>query len=86
MDIWVTMAEIEKGERGEVCKCPVALAMLREGFVGVQVLDDEIFFQQDGEEVSVRASATVMNFVASFDGGWPVVPFKFRLSHEFVIR
>jgi hypothetical protein len=89
--IEVTADDIARGEKGEPCKCPVALACLRAGLFGVEVYENEISGNYADTDLEGRIfhfqtspPDAVTRFVEAFDGGGvdvpSVAPFTFELS------
>ena len=77
----VTKEDIEFGERGKHCECPIARAV-RRAFrtrepVGVRY-EEGIFVGDIDSEYMWRADATpqLQRFIKRFDTGKPVEPFK----------
>lgn len=78
MKISVTQEDIDKGERNECRRCPVALALARAGFSGWEVDAGTIFLPHSTAE-PIRTPVEVTRFVLDFDEGLPVFPFTFEL-------
>lgn len=68
----VTQDCIDRGERENCEKCPVALAMLQAGFVAPQVDGCSLGWTEPGRGVAVYIStpSDVAFFIDEFDGSW----------------
>jgi len=82
INIEVTQADIDKGERRSFCKCPVALAIKRAVTPGLEVYVGQgaITLRNDGGLWFDTQSISVQDFVVDFDFGRQVKPFSFPLT------
>lgn len=82
LTIDVTQEDIDKGERGDLCMCPVALAMLRAGLEAPMVGDARLAFISERLWYQKVTPVVVTNFVYEFDqfGRGAVAPFSFTLE------
>jgi hypothetical protein len=71
----VTAEDIEKGERGNPCFCPIAQAVRRELDLWIPPQVSE--FCMIVRSVAFRLPDTARKFVDDFDRGRDVEPFKF---------
>lgn len=72
--IKIRQEHIEQGVPGNVCKCPVALA-IKDVLGTAQVHSDTIT-----HKYGVTSKAKVKQFVRAFDAGQTVEPFNFWLT------
>jgi hypothetical protein len=82
--ISVTQKHINKGIREERDSCPVALALLDNGFDFVSVDQISIDWRINNNAVNVASPRSVARFVTKFDklGKKAVKPFNFKLNVE----
>ena len=81
--ITVTQDDIDKGSRGESCKCPVALALKRAvpHSDGVEVCEHFFVFHDAGVRwFTSLLPLEVVRFVEEFDAGGKVEPFEFQMT------
>lgn len=76
MKITVTQEDIDNGERGDECRCPIALALNRI-VPGGKVHSYSAELPKGREEIPLPSAACY--FVEKFDTGKPVQPFTFDL-------
>lgn len=74
--IHVTAEDIAAGTRRDCETCPIAQALMRQGFTDVSVSADSILFGPYWQPASDR----VADFIHEFDEGLPVEPFDFDVE------
>jgi hypothetical protein len=74
----VTQEDIDKGERGDACKCPIALACHRILKEGVWVCEDLMSISGEDEDVVLPDEA--QDFIKRFDYGHSPEPFTFTIQ------
>ena len=84
MTIKVTQKHIDKGDPGESCTCPIALAIMESADIsGILVDGDNVFNIDNWDERGVDACVlpdTAIKFISNFDRYIPVNPFEFELE------
>lgn len=80
MKIQVTQEDIDKGERGKACRCPVALAVKRETKT-LAIVDRDCIYCELGYKRFANP-LNVTKFIDDFDKALPVEPFEFELSDD----
>lgn len=86
MEIEVTQQDINKGIKGDICNCPIALALKRNGFKNVEVNGSDADFNVMPDIfVSLPLPKKAQTFVTKFDeeGKEAVKPFGFNLAVRF---
>ena len=84
--IQVTQEDIERGERDQSCRCPVARALKRHFGIKAAVFRwngrMSVKFVGRGDKVGpiLVLPDEADNFVYAFDNGHPVSPFEFELE------
>ena len=83
MKIDVTQEHINKGQRGDSFSCPVALALLDEGFIRPSI--GSVFIEELGYTLTrkgfiVRTPHVASRFTRNFDRGDEVKSFSFELE------
>ncbi|HWL72125.1 MAG TPA: hypothetical protein VNS22_27600 [Geminicoccus sp.] len=77
----VTADDIASGRMGDCQRCPIASALLRQGFYEVDVgTDDAGVRRENGPWISFQLPDEARDFISSFDcdgQGWP---FSFELE------
>ena len=74
----VTQDDIDKGERSDSCKCPIALSLKRGlPLCPLEVCESFIYFEDAGIRWCCTAVPdSVLLFIDRFDNGAPVAPFS----------
>lgn len=84
LHVEVTADDVERGQRGAPCACPVALALLRAGCQAVEVWEGELLGWYQGMHFQVTPPDAVDRFVENYDNGGvgvpSVAPFSFELD------
>lgn len=82
MKIQVTQDDIDRGVRGNVCFCPVALAVKRATSETVYVsgMRIRIIKKANGKALEAPTPSEVSCFIAAFDHYATVEPFEFDLE------
>lgn len=79
--IQVTQDHINNGGIG--ChECPIALAMIEQGYTEVEVGKYEACYVEDGKRRHGRLPIKARNFISMFDRNFEVSPFRFQLIYE----
>ncbi len=80
MKITVTADHIAKGERGCICKCPIALAMKSLGYKNPWVECNKIYWDVGWNSYKKEMPPSAKEFIKAFDIGLPVEPFEFEFE------
>lgn len=80
--ITVTTTHIRKGHKGHLYLCPIALAAKSAGFVGPQVMIDEINVGSHDNNANYSLPRSAQRFIKAFDKGRSVKPFAFFISRR----
>lgn len=84
MTVQVTAEDIQKGVRGQSCKCPVALAMkrtlrLRKSIVACYGCSYTLWDSKFKRVMKIgKFPRSVRLFIRAYDKGEPVAPFTFE--------
>lgn len=78
--ISVTALHIANGTREDATCCPIALALIDQGWQGVCVLPTTAGIEApDGQAIDYWLGQSALDFVVRFDHGLPVQPTAFRM-------
>ena len=83
MIIKVTQEHIDKGKANSACECPIALAMISAGFIGVLVDGVHIYvglWLMGGKVSKSHTPTSARMFIHKFDLRESVEPFEFNLD------
>lgn len=83
--IEVTKADIKKGKREEVTRCPIARAIRREMKATHLCVALEIDFRVKGKKFSAELPVKASKFIDKFDARMLVKPFSFYLRGELTV-
>ena len=84
MKITVTQENIDKGVRGEIGYCPIALAIKALGYEHVCVDDESVDARREEDDPYADAFLSYLptkatSFIHAFDEGRKVAPFTFEM-------
>lgn len=79
LKIQITQQDIVNGIPEKEDKCPIALALLRQGYKHVEVYDDYISCQNTNLDIEYfHTPFEAAEFISKFDEGKEVNPFEFE--------
>jgi hypothetical protein len=84
-EIFVTLTDIQQGEKLNVERCPVAIRLRAEGFEDAKVFADVIDWKTNYGRAELVLPPSVREFVRCFDGTGPAIPFKFHIDEARLI-
>ena len=82
MKITVTQEDIDKGERQNGCRCPIARAIAREGGGGPTVSTRQAILDIDSVVHIAELPQPARDFIAAFDNDGEVQPFTFEIEPQ----